>query len=268
MRDWLDTTIGTVAHNIARWFQQQHITAPSPDDPTGEHPDPLGLWTLAAATVRDARSELLAATPQMLFRAALTGTPLPLSVAYQAVRRCRAEQRVTRPRAALIKLVLLTREPNHQEDHMANLDAEHPSPAYHCGRLLAVLESAQRQALGKINTTIVDRFYGAASATPATVFGSLLRGATTAHLPKLHAGARHAVQNRIGEVCGQIDAFPKTLSLQDQALFSLGYYHQQQHDKAQAIAKRSTRDPKPASDTPAASTERGSTPPSHKESLQ
>jgi CRISPR-associated protein Csd1 len=105
--------------------------------------------------------------------------------------------------------------------------------------LLALLEEIQWQAIHGINTTLVDRFFGAASTAPASVFGNLLSD-TQAHLGKLrktHGGAYFALQQRLEEVLAPLPAFPKTLTLQDQALFSLGYYHQRAADRA-AIAER------------------------------
>ena len=242
VRDWLDTTVASVEANVARWFDLQRISDPRDDDPTGEHPRPLSVFQLAVATVRVA-ADLPVTTTRTLFHSALNGDRLPLEIAFQAVRRNRAEQGVRRERAALTKLVLLSSETQlPKEDYMVALETEHDEPAYHCGRLLAVLESVQRAALGpSVNATIVDRYYGAASATPAVVFGSLLRGAQP-HLSKLDGGRRGGLQNRIMEVCDQIDGFPRTLSLEQQALFSLGYYHQRAHDRAEANRRRADRD--------------------------
>ncbi len=242
VRDWIDTTVGAVEANMKRWFELQRISDPRDEDPLGEHPRPLSLFQLAVSTVR-AAADLPVTTTRALFRAALEGGELPLEIAFQAVRRNRAEQGIRRERAALIKLVHLSRKPQlPKEDYMVALEAEHEEPAYHCGRLLAVLESVQRAALGpSVNATIVDRYYGAASATPAVVFGSLLRGAQP-HLAKLEGARRGGLQNRIMEVCERIDGFPRTLSLEQQALFSLGYYHQRAHDRAEANRRRAERD--------------------------
>ena len=254
MRDWIDTTVGSVAESVARWFKLQRITDPRDEDPAGEYPRPLSLFRLAVSTARTA-NDLPVTTPRALFRAALAGSPVPMETAFQAVRRNRAEQRVRRERAALIKLVLLsqgTEQP--KEDYMVALESEHPEPAYHCGRLLAVIESVQYAALGRVNATVVDRFYGAASSTPAVVFGALLRGAQP-HLAKLDDRRRGGLQNRLMEVCDQIQRFPKMLSLEQQAIFSLGYYHQRAHDRAAAISRRAERGdqqlPKEAADTEA-----------------
>ena len=254
VRDWIDTTVGSVAESVARWFKLQRITDPRDEDPAGEYPRPLSLFRLAVSTARTA-NDLPVTTPRALFRAALAGSPVPMETAFQAVRRNRAEQGVRRERAALIKLVLLsqgTEQP--KEDYMVALESEHPEPAYHCGRLLAVIESVQYAALGRVNATVVDRFYGAASSTPAVVFGALLRGAQP-HLAKLDDRRRGGLQNRLMEVCDQIQGFPKMLSLEQQAIFSLGYYHQRAHDRAAAISRRAERGdqqlPKEAADTEA-----------------
>ena len=250
VRDWIDTTVTGVAENVARWFELQRIISPRAEDPSGENPRPLSLFQLAASTVRDVRRDLPATTPRTLFRSALTGTPLPLELAYQAVRRCRAKPQGESwwdayRRAALIKLVLLSQKSEPPpEDYMVALEPEHPDPAYHCGRLLAVIEDVQRAALPGVNATIVDRYYGAASSTPAVVFGALLRGAQP-HLAELERDRRGAyvnLQRRLEEVCTRIGEWPTTLPLKDQALFSLGYYHQRARDRAEAMSRRAARD--------------------------
>ena len=105
------------------------------------------------------------------------------------------------------------------------LNRESPDPGYRLGRLLAVLERLQGEANRNLNKTIVDRYYGAASTRPVTVFPSLI------HLAQHHAGkARNPgfFQKEIGEVLEGVETFPPHLSLQEQGLFALGYYHQRQ----------------------------------------
>lgn len=230
VRDWLDTTVGAVKANLSIWFERQAIA-----DDRGRRPTPLSTYWLARATVREAR-DLSPNVPRVLLRAALAGTPLPMGLLYQAVRRNRAEQTVTRQRAALIKLVLLSNDPSLQETIMAELNASNPSPAYQYGRLLAVLAEVQRAAIGK--AAVVDRFYGTASSAPAAVFARLLRGAQP-HLAKLDRdkpGVAKALQRRLEEVMGNIDGFLPTLTLEQQGLFALGFYHQRAHDRAQIQA--------------------------------
>ena len=98
----------------------------------------------------------------------------------------------------------------------------------------------QRAAIPGANTTITDRFFGAASTAPASVFGRLLRGAQ-AHLSKLRKerrGTYEALERKLEEVQAGLNAFPKILSLEQQGFFSLGYYHQRASDRAGAIAYR------------------------------
>ncbi|MFP4440932.1 MAG: type I-C CRISPR-associated protein Cas8c/Csd1 [Chloroflexaceae bacterium] len=230
VRDWIDTTVGTAKAHLARWFLWQRVV-----DAYGEAARPLGIRALAAATVRELK-DLPTPTIRALFRTALIGTPLPTSMLYQTIRRCRAAQNVTHQQAALIKLVLCSQNVFTQETAMIELDLDNRSPAYRCGRLLAVLAEVQRNAIGK--AAIVDRFYGTASSAPASVFPRLLRGAQP-HLTKLERDKRptaHALQQRLEEVMSGITHFPTTLTLNDQGLFALGFYHQRAYDRSQMMA--------------------------------
>ena len=225
VRDWIDTTVGETQRHMVRYFNLQRIV-----DWNGKEGPYLGIYyPLAASTVRDASKELPPNAPRALLRLALRGGALPSWILFQAVKRNRAEQGVTRPRAALIKMALLSqRDQIEEENEMVQLDPANREPAYLCGRLLAALEHVQRAALGEVGATIVDRFYGAASSAPATVFGPLLKNAQ-AHLGKLRRekpGAHVTLQRTLQEVQEGLGRFPRTLTLHDQGLFALGYYHQ------------------------------------------
>lgn len=225
VRDWIDTTVGEAQRHMARYFNLQRIV-----DWDGKEGPYLGIYyPLAASTVRDASKELPPNVPRALLRFALRGGELPSWLLFHAVKRNRAEQRVTRPRAALIKMTLLSQRDQSEEDNqMVQLDPANREPAYLCGRLLAALEHVQRAALGDVGATIVDRFYGAASSAPATVFGPLIKNAQ-AHLGKLRRekpGAHVTLQRTLQDVQEGLAQFPKTLTLHAQGLFALGYYHQ------------------------------------------
>ena len=105
------------------------------------------------------------------------------------------------------------------------LDPTNPSPAYRMGRLFAALESIQKAASPKLNATIRDRYYGAASSTPVTVFTTLLR-LKNAHLKKLPFGLAIWFEKLLTDILGDVADFPRQLSLPDQGRFALGYYHQ------------------------------------------
>jgi len=123
---------------------------------------------------------------------------------------------------------------------MDQLDPAHQDPAYRCGRLLALVEIIQRVALPGVHATMTARFFAAASIAPASVFGQLLRG-MQAHLHLLRTerrGTCEALERKLEEVQAGLTMFPKTLTLEQQGLFCLGYYHQRAAERAAARAYR------------------------------
>lgn len=242
VRDWIETTVPNVEGNLKRWFQAQKVV-----DAYGEVARPLSVYALAASLYRDASKEMLPAVPTTLVSVALSGGRLPDDLLARLVRRNRVERDVTYPRAALIKLVLTTQS----KDAMTEMQTLNSNPqleeddrsAYHCGRLLAHLESVQRAAIGKVNASLTDRYYGAASSAPANAFAPLMRGAR-AHLSKLRKtapGTCNALEERLEEITAHLQDFPKTLTMHSQGLFALGYYHQRAENRAAAKANRTTQ---------------------------
>ncbi len=237
VRDWLETTVPRVRRNLARWFALQSLV-----DSSGAPGRPFGVYALAASLYLRPNDQMVADVPRALVRCALYGGALPDGLLFQAVRRNAAEQGVTRNRMALIKAVLMSQMQLGipKEDPMSELDMQCREPAYACGRLLAELEAAQRAALPGIKATLVDRYFGAASSAPASVFGQLLRAAQP-HLAKLRKereGAFLAIDKRLQEIMASLEEFPATLNLKQQALFSLGYYHQKAYQTAAIAANR------------------------------
>ncbi len=109
-----------------------------------------------------------------------------------------------------------------------SLNTESAYSPYVLGRLFAVLEGVQQAANPGINTTIKDRFFNAACATPAAIFPILLK-LSNSHLKKLDTGSAVWFSRQIGELMERLDSeFPAHQSLQEQGAFILGYYHQTQ----------------------------------------
>lgn len=106
-----------------------------------------------------------------------------------------------------------------------SLDKESKNIAYRLGRLFAALEKAQKDAVPGANTTIKDRYYGSASATPSIVFPQLLR-LSQHHIQKAEYGGW--TDKLVEEIMIEINKFPAHLNLDDQGLFAIGYYHQRQ----------------------------------------
>ncbi len=247
VRDWIETTVSSVKQNLARYFSLQRIV-----EPNGEQHNPLGLYWLSAATVPRRKEkpdfdQLNPNVPRVLLKCALDGNPPPDWLLFQAVKRTRAVQDVRKNHAAIIKMVMLSKETDKtiQEGKMEQLDLTNKEPAYLCGRLLRVIESIQYEAQGKTNTTVVGRFYGSASSAPASVFGILLQRAQ-ANLEKLRKekeGAYKSLQTKIGSITyPDLKSFPKMLNLEQQGLFALGYYHQRAKDIGDAIAYKAQKE--------------------------
>jgi len=165
-------------------------------------------------------------------RCLLAGLPYPKTLLDAAVRRNRAEQNVTYARAALIKAcinrMVRFQNPQHKEDLTVSLDTSNDNTGYRLGRLFATLEKIQMEASPGINATIRDRYYGAASGVPVTVFGNLMR-LKNHHLAKLdNAGRRVNFEKLLAEIMAGVADFPAHLSMADQGRFAIGYYHQMQ----------------------------------------
>jgi CRISPR-associated protein Csd1 len=160
-------------------------------------------------------------------RAILTGMPYPQGLYNSIISRIRADQKINYVRAALIKAFLTRNQRFYNKERevcitMA-LDEQNTSLGYRLGRLFALLEKAQQDANPGLNATIRDRYFGAASATPRSVFPILLRLAQH-HIAKTEYGRN--MDKRIEEVMSGIDSLPSYLNLEGQGLFVLGYYHQ------------------------------------------
>ena len=238
VRGWIDASLPEVQQNLAAYFRAMSIVQPSGDDPI-----PIRLNKLVLATTRDER-DFDSAHPGLatdLLNLALTGRNLPPQAMAAVLRRVTSEQktRISHARAAMLKLALVAAQPDEdKEAFMQRLDADSREPAYLCGRLLAELEAVQRVALGNPKSSLTDRYFGAASSAPATVFGPLLRNAQN-HLAKLRKeryNVYRALDRRLEEISSSLTTLPNVLTLRQQAVFALGYYHQKADDRASAKA--------------------------------
>lgn len=227
VRFFLRDTFGTFARNLQKHADALEITRPAYDNRKT-----LSVWALAMETVnRKERSPSPA--PQLagdLLRAVLTGGRYPATLLNGVTMRIRAEQDVTRGRAAILKAYYLRNSPTdlNKEVFTVSLN-ETTNVPYILGRLFSVLEAVQSDANPGINTTIKDRYFNSACATPALVFPTLLKLAQK-HLQKLPDGKAVFYNKQITELAALVpeSGFPARLSLPEQGKFEIGYYHQTQ----------------------------------------
>ena len=227
VRFWLDTTFGQLAENLAQHWQDLAL------EPCAWKTPP-SIWRLLLQTAVLGKSENI--SPVLageMTRAVICGTPYPLSLLSQLITRIRADGDVNGLRVAMMKAVLERRFRKGfiEEGVPMSLNNESPNRAYLLGRLFAVLERIQYQALGELNAGIADRYYGSASAVPFSVFPRLLSGAKH-HLSRLRkdkAGMAVNLDKDLGEIIAKLpETFPRHLSIDEQGRFAIGYYHQKQ----------------------------------------
>ena len=186
VRSHLTSTVQDMIDHLADFFAAQQLTPINPESSKYPDAETYDVRTLVSGLYRDMSKEHPEPAVDALVQFALRGQSLPLSFLPKLAARNRAEQRVTRPRAVLTKMVLLSNDFKELDMDKETLDALNPNqqePAYHLGRLLAVLDDIQGSVM-KANTTLVDRFYGSMSTTPYAVVGRLIQG-SQAHLQKL-----------------------------------------------------------------------------------
>lgn len=224
IRFWLEDDFGRLAENYQRFVADMRIEPP-PRDP---YP---ALWKyLSETAVLGKRENVPPNLAGDWMRSILTGTNYPLTLLATLLMRLRADKNVNALRISMLKALLIR---NCNREAPVALDPENKDKGYLLGRLFAAYEQAQSAALGpKVNATIKDKFYGAASAQPRKVFALLDKGSAN-HLSKAgkqSPGYKVVLEKQIGAIMDlmqpEADPFPASLSAQEQALFGLGYYHQ------------------------------------------
>jgi CRISPR-associated protein Csd1 len=227
VRDWMEGRFEDLVRNVEAWFADLAIVA---RDGKGQAHDPK-FMAVCGALVRELK-DLPAPTSATLWKVAVQRLPIPQPLMVQALARFRIDlvdkdqPPFNHGRMGLIKAYFVRLQPGGAHTMTAYLNPNHPEPAYHCGRLLAVFSNLQRAALGDVGAGVVQRYYAAASQTPGLIIGRLTSNARN-HLGKLEGGLAWWYENQIADVMGHLgDGAPRILDLNGQGLFALGYYQQ------------------------------------------
>ena len=230
IRFWHEDTIGNTAQRIVDHWRDLQI-----------EPDPWHFQPSISRLIRETglQRKMDNVPPTLagqLMRAILTGGRYPNSLFATIVARMRADKDINGVRVALCKACLARdhRLGYQTEDVPVSLDDRNNNSAYLLGRLFAMYEKLQKAALPSLNATIKDRYFGAASASPASVFPLLEKGSAH-HLATLrkseNGGLAYWFDQEIDKIFDQLDTvFPRSLQLQDQGRFAIGY-HQQRGSK-------------------------------------
>lgn len=191
--------------------------------------DNIPIWKLILETVSPQSSDK---SPQPLLAGetmrSIIGGGLYPALLYNAIMlrvKTDVDIRVNYERASIIKAYLkrkarINKNTNLEEVLTVSLNENSTNTPYLLGRLFAILEKTQRDAG---NETIRARYFTSACTTPGSVFPILLRLAQH-HIAKAEFGFVN--DKKIEAVLNQVEKFPSNLTLEEQGLFSLGYYHQ------------------------------------------
>lgn len=227
VRFFLRNSFGAFLRNAQAHQQRLEIVKPAYDKF-----DTIPMWKLLDETVNQNSRDKTPA-PNMageVLRSVLTDTRYPATLLNGVALRIRAEHSVTRGRAAILKAYYLknTHPDVPKEVLTVSLNPDSTNVPYNLGRLFSVLEAVQSSANPGINTTIKDKYFNSASATPAVVFPVLVNLAQK-HLKKLDGGLRTYYDKQITGLLSKLgERYPSRLNLPQQGSFQLGYYHQTQ----------------------------------------
>ena len=219
----VEDSFGALADRYRRWQDDIRVEP-------GPRGGPASLFRqLCELAVQGKMDNLPPRLAGDMMRAILTGGAYPLTILSTALTRIRADGRIDAIRAGLMKAVLVR---NFKQEVPVALDPDFDNTGYQLGRLFVIYEQIQRAALGDVNASVRDKYYGAASATPRKVFAMLDRGAMS-HLSKVGKKSPGHEVNLLKTLRAVTDRlspgaepFPQTLPARDQALFALGYHHQ------------------------------------------
>jgi CRISPR-associated protein Csd1 len=231
VRFWFDGTFGDLERRIREHWQDMAIAPP----PKAWPPSARSIvWLTARTKPNEAPSEKDKKSVNRisadLMQAILTGGAYPQTLLQTIMARVRAGDRITGLHAAVCKAFIVRNSPLEEKDMKPGLNPDSLEPAYHLGRLFAVIEQVQRTAhRTKLNSTVRDKFYTTASTAPASVFGTLFSNMkdNVGKIRKENPGLAFYFDKTVGDILNKMsDDWPKTLPLKEQARFTVGYYHQ------------------------------------------
>lgn len=220
-------TFGHFMKNVQAHYNRLEIVKPAQDER-----EYLSAGSLLYETANK-KSNDKSASPVLvggLMRAILNDTPYPAALRSAVMLRIRAERKVSRGQAALLKAILLKNPAPIEGKEICTvaLNQDSAYTPYVLGRLFSVLEAIQSAANKGINTTIKDRFFNSAAATPAIIFPRLTQLAQ-AHLRKLSVAQKIWYEQQLLALHEKLpEVLPARLSLAEQESFFIGYYHQTQ----------------------------------------
>lgn len=221
IRFFYQSTFGQLIKNISKHYEDIDIEGSGSKYPY--------VWLLLKETVRDAtKDNINPCLSVSLLTSMLQNKSYTEALFSAIINRIRADKSINRTRMGLIKGYLIRSNYRYKEVLIMSLNEKSNCVPYLLGRTFCVLENIQKKANPEINSTITDKYFNSAAATPSVVFPQLIKLCNN-HLRKIkEQGTTIYFSKMLTELLSQIESFPDRLSLQDQGAFMLGYYHQKQ----------------------------------------
>ena len=229
VRFFLKDSFGDLLRNIQKHYEDIAIVVPAYDPRKN-----ISLRGLLWETVNE-KAKNPSPVPQLageVLRSILTGAAYPATLLNGVQQRIRAEGRITRGRAAIIKAYYLRANiPFPKEVLTLEGNKNSTNVPYTLGRLFSVYEQIQERAYPNINATVKDKYFNSASCTPAAIM-PVLGNMAQKHLRVIRRtapGAAIYFERMLGEYSRIIgEAYPIRLTLPEQGAFQLGYYFENQ----------------------------------------
>jgi len=235
VRFWHVSTVKAIIGNIIRHFAHMEIVKSFENEPAFPSARTLLRETVSRNDPGKAWEKDEKVSPSLagaFWRSIITGGPYPQNLLPMLAMRIGSDQTVNYLRAALIKACLVR---NYKKEVSVSLDKDNTNTGYRLGRLFAVFERIQSNANPGVSSTIRDKYFGSAAATPQNIF-PMLWGLSQQHIGKLRKdpekkGLAHFFDAKVEEIVSALGAspLPSFLNPENQGLFFLGYYHQRQN---------------------------------------
>jgi len=230
VRFFYQNSFGKILEHLSEHYERTRIVKPS-----WETKEYIGIRDMLMETVnmKSRDKNPISNMASMVLQAILAGGRYPASLYTDTIIRIRADQgdkKMTWGRAAILKAYLIRNNNWKEGVNFMGLNKNCKDQAYLLGRLFAVLEFIQKEANPGITSTIRDRYFNSACTTPASIFPILIR-LKNSHIKKLerdNASAKVYYERLLTEILGELNEIPKRLTLEEQGMFDLGYYHQVQ----------------------------------------
>jgi CRISPR-associated protein Csd1 len=254
VRFFLKDSFGNLISNIAKHYRRLDIIKPDYEKKF------LKLCNLLKETASPHPKDNVA-SPLLggaVMRSILYDYPYPELLFTSVINRIKCQHNINPSKAAIIKACLI-KNYKIEEESLVALNENLTDKPYVLGRLFAVLEKVQLDSMNKskVNakgqkeengnieakdkdkqdentsnkSTIKERYFTSACTTPSVIFPTLLK-LSTFHLAKKEMPNYCRIDNEksIGELIGKLEGepIPDRLTLKEQGLFMLGYYHQRQ----------------------------------------